>query len=95
MEVSERGMTRTEHSKKVNELASKPGEQMGYTYHSKQASKLSDKEHSDEEVGSIDYSKVDTKILEQFGNMLLTQPQTEGNKKVMYDIIKELSSRKK
>jgi len=51
VEVSEHGMTKEEHSKKVNELASKKGEEIGYAHHSKQSSKLSDKEHSDEEVG--------------------------------------------
>lgn len=52
LEVSEQhNMTKEEHSIKVNELASKKGEEIGYAHHQKQASKLSEKEYSDEEVG--------------------------------------------
>lgn len=50
-EVSEHGLTKDEHTEKVNELASKKGEEIGYNFHSKQSAKLSDKEYSNEEVG--------------------------------------------
>ena len=50
VEVSDKGMTKEEHSKKINELSSKAGEKMGYAFHSKQASKLSDKEYDESEL---------------------------------------------
>lgn len=50
VEVSDKGMSKEEHSNKINELASKAGEQIGYAFHSKQASKLSDKEYDESEL---------------------------------------------
>ena len=50
VEVSDKGMTKEQHSKKTDELSSKAGEQIGYAFHSKQASKLSDKEYDESEI---------------------------------------------
>lgn len=65
VEVSEYGMTKKEHENATKSIQSKIGSQTsskatsskeGIRTHSKAASGLSDKEHSDEEVGAVDSS---------------------------------------
>ena len=51
VEISTHGLTKEEHSKKINEFASKPNAHWEYNFHMANANKLSNKEYTADEIG--------------------------------------------
>lgn len=118
LEVSEHGMTKKEHKDKAEEHYKNIGkfldennvdyadkEQGRNVIHNTIASKLSDKEHSDEEVGlgkdqsdnkeDVDYSKFTDGQLNDMGNQLMKQELTDKVKDSIFNILKEKEKRLK
>jgi len=51
LEISKHGLTKQEHSEKINEFATKPNAHWDYNFHMTNSNKLSGKEYTDKEIG--------------------------------------------
>lgn len=51
LEISKHGLTKEEHSEKINEFAKKPNAHKEYGFHMSNRNKLSDKEYTEEQIG--------------------------------------------